>query len=71
MNGIRNRLIACLMVLLLLPALLPASLGRETPPPPAAAVLPDRDPALLEMQDVLPDTRPYADFTLKTPRSIK
>ena len=54
-----------------LPALLPASLGRETPPPPAAAVLPDRDPALLEMQDVLPDTRPYADFTLKNPRSIK
>ena len=54
-----------------LQALLPVSLGRETPLPAVSAILPDRDPALLEMPEVLSDTRPYADFTLKNPRSIK
>ena len=53
------------------PALLPPSLGRETPSVPAAAALPDRDPDLLALPDGLPDVRPQADFTLKNPRSIK
>ena len=56
---------------LLPPALLPPSLGRETPPIPAAAPVLDRDPDLLDAPEDLPDASPAPDFTLKTPRSIK
>ncbi len=56
---------------LLPPALLPPSLGRETPPIPAAAQVLDRDPDLLDAPEDLPDASPAPDFTLKTPRSIK
>ena len=52
-------------------ALLPPSLGRETPPMPSVAVLPDRDPDLLAPPDDLADMRSQSDFTLKKPRSIK
>lgn len=53
------------------PSLLPPTLGVETPPVPAAAALPDRDPALLEMPEAQALERPHADFTLKRTRSIK
>ena len=52
-------------------ALLPPSLGRETPPIPAAAPVLDRDPDLLEAPADLPAASPAPDFTLKNPRSIK
>lgn len=54
-----------------LPALLPPSLGQETPPVPASAAFPDRDPDLLAPPDDLPDMRAPSDFTLKTTRIIK
>ena len=53
------------------PALLPPSLGRESPPIPSAAILPDRDPGLLTLPDGLPDVYPKTDFSLKKSRSIK
>lgn len=52
-------------------ALLPPSLGREPPPIPAAAALPDLDLDLLAPPDDLPDRRSPDDFTLKKTRSIK
>ena len=51
--------------------LFPPSLGRETPPVPAVAAPPDRDPDLLEMSATVALERPHTDFTLKKPRSIK
>ena len=53
------------------PPLFPRTLGRATPPVPATAAPPDRDPALLEMPEALALERPHADFTLKKTRSIK
>ena len=52
-------------------SLMPPSLGLEVPPARPSVATPERDPELLTIPEELARERPFGDFKLKTPWSIK
>ena len=52
-------------------ALMPPTLGLEVPPVRPSAATPERDPELLTIPEELARERPFGDFKLTTPWSIK
>jgi len=52
-------------------SLMPSSLGIQVPPATPSAAASERDPDLLAMPGDLACERPFGDFKLKTPWSIK
>ena len=52
-------------------SLMPSSLGLKVPPVPPSAAAPERDPELLAIPGDLARERPFGDFKLTNPWSIK